>query len=208
MARQINLFNFTGKLGNVVGYSYKGKYCLRSRPVRKSKTVSLVQLIQKEKFAIAGKFVRSLSPLLAYSIPDPKKMTQSNFVMSHTLKNAMYGNYPDFHIDYSQVPVCYGNLQPAQAEQVVCKSGNLIFTWNDDIFQNNASPYDRVILAAYCEDLNQCFYSTNSTVRQTGIAPLAVKPFKNHEVHTWMAFKSEDGKSISRSTYTGALFVT
>src|SRR5688500_5604714 len=121
MARQINLFNFTGKLGNVVGYSYKGKYCLRSRPVRKNKTVSLVQLIQQEKFAIAGKFVRSLSPLLAYSIPDPKKMTQSNFVMSHTLKNAMYGTYPDFHIDYSQVPVCYGNLQPAYAEQVVCQ---------------------------------------------------------------------------------------
>jgi hypothetical protein len=90
MARQINLFNFTGKLGNVVGYSYKGEYYLRSRPVRKNKTVSLVQLIQQEKFATAGKFVRSLSPLLAYSIPDPKKMTQSNFVMSQTLKNATY----------------------------------------------------------------------------------------------------------------------
>jgi len=208
MARQINLFNFTGKLGNVVGYYYKGKYCLRSRPVRKNKTVSLVQLAHQEKFAKAGKFVRSISPLLAFSIPDPKKMTQSNFVMSHTLKNAMYGSYPDFYIDYSLVPVCYGDLQPGYAEQVVCKSENLIFTWNDDIFQNNASPNDKVILAAYCEALNQCFYSTNSTVRQTGIATLAVKAFKGHEVHTWMAFKSEDGKLLSKSTYTGALFVT
>ena len=29
-----------------------------------------------------------------------------------------------------------------------------------------------------------------------------------HEVHTWLAFTSDDGKLISRSTYTGALFVT
>ena len=26
MARQINLFAFTGKLGDVVGYNYKGNY--------------------------------------------------------------------------------------------------------------------------------------------------------------------------------------
>ncbi|OQP59262.1 hypothetical protein A3860_38060 [Niastella vici] len=62
MARQINLFAFTGTLGNVVGYCYKGQYCLRSKPVHKSKKETLAQLKQREKFAKAIKFVSALSP--------------------------------------------------------------------------------------------------------------------------------------------------
>ena len=210
MARQINLFNFTGKLGNVVGYRYKGKYCLRSLPVRKNKTVTLVQLVQQEKFAIAGKFVRSLAPVLAFSIPDPKKMTQSNFVMSHTLKKAMYGTYPNFHIDYSQVPVSRGHLASAWSEKATTASGNIIFSWMDNSIHNgvNAKGDDKAILVAYCEVLNKCVYSINSINRQTAVAVLPADQFMGFQVQTWLGFISANGKLISNSTYTGAMYMT
>lgn len=208
MARFKNIFELTGSVGNLVFYKYKGKNCVRAKPVRISKTISSAQAMNQKKFAKATGFVKALTPLINTTIQPYKQMSASNRLVSHVMKQAFFGNYPDIKIDYSLIPVSYGYLQPAFEEQVTCNTGNLIFTWNDDIFLHNASVNDKVILAAYCEDLNQCFYSTNSTIRRTGIATLSVKPFKDREVHTWIGFMSDDGKLTSKSSYTGSLYVT
>jgi hypothetical protein len=208
MARQINLFAFTGSLGNVVGYCYKGQYCLRRKPVRNNKKQTLAQVTHREKFSRAIKFVSTLSPLLAITIPPMKKMTESNYIMSHTMRNAMYGTYPHFNIYYSQVPVSRGRLQQAWDEQVTAAAGNVIFTWKDNSANYHAKENDKAILIVYCEALNQCIYSTNSVDRRTGEAILPVKPFRGHLVQTWLAFRSENGKDVSNSTYTGALYIT
>lgn len=208
MARQINLFAFTGKLGDVVGYHHKGKYYLRRLPVRKNKNLSPAQMAHKQKFAIASKFVRCLSPLLAVSIADHKKMTRSNYILSHTMKQAMHGAYPDFHINYSQVLISHGNLQRAMTESAEILAGNIYFTWRNDSRFGNARDDDKAILVVYCETLNQCIYSFNETCRHTGNALLPVLPFKGHQVQTWMGFISCNGKLRSNSIYTGQMFVT
>jgi hypothetical protein len=209
MAYQINLFNFTGTLGNVVGYYHKGKYCLRSRPVRRNQHVSLKQLVQQEKFALAGKFVRCLAPVFAHSIPEPKKMTKSNFVMSRTLRYALTGIYPDFRINYSQVPVSRGMLQNAWEGKATAESEKVIFNWgNNNASHGNTSGNDKAILVVYCEALNQCVYSINEIHRSAGIATLPASTFIGHKVETWIGFISANGKLISNSTYTGALFIT
>ncbi|AEW01230.1 hypothetical protein A4D02_32910 [Niastella koreensis] len=209
MAYQINLFNFTGTLGNVVGYYYKGKYCLRSRAVRKNQNVSLKQLIQQEKFGLAGRFVRCLTPVFAQSIPDHKKMTKSNFVMSSILRNAITGTYPDFRIDYSQVQVSRGHLQNEWDGKAIAASEKVIFTWgNNSLCHGNAKGDDKAILVVYCEALNQCVYSMNEINRSAGCAALPVSIFKGHKVETWIGFISANRKLISNSIYTGPLFIT
>jgi hypothetical protein len=208
MARLINLFAFTGSLGNVVGYYSRGQYFVRSKPVHRNKKQTLAQVMHREKFSRAIKFVSTLSPLLAITIPAMKKMSESNYVMSHTMKNAMYGSYPDFNINYSRVPVCRGTLQNAWNEQARTVAGNVIFSWKDNYQYHNAQGNDKAILVAYCEELNQCIYSTNNFDRRTGEATLPVAPFRGHLVQTWLAFRSENGKLVSNSTYTGALYVT
>ena len=208
MARYNNIFDFTGSIGNLVFYRYRGKQCVRTKPVHKNKTVSPAQAINQKKFLKASEFVRSLAPLINTTIKPFKRMSASNFLVSHVMKNAIFGYYPDFKIDYSLIPVSEGILQRSLGAKVACNNGNLIFTWNNDIPLNNGSENDKVILVAYCEDLNQCIYSTNTTIRRTGIATLSAQPFKDREVNTWIAFMSENGKLTSKSTYTGPLLVT
>lgn len=208
MARCNNIFDFTGSIGNLVFYRYRGKLCVRTKPVRKNKIVSPAQAINQKRFLKATEFVRSLTPLINTTIKPFKRMSASNFLVSHVLKNSIFGHYPDFKIDYSLIPVSDGILQRAFEANVTCNTGNLIFTWNNDIRLNNTRENDKVILVAYCENLNQCIYSTNTTIRRTGIATLSVQSFNDREVHTWIAFRSEDGKLTSKSTYTGALLVT
>jgi hypothetical protein len=208
MARLHNMFEFTGSTSNLVFYNYKGKPCVRTKPVVRNKTVSPVQAINQKKFLKATRFVESLARLINTTIKPFKRMSASNFLVSHVMKNAICEYYPDFKIDYSLVPVSAGILQRAFGAKVIYNTGNLIFTWNENIPLNNGSANDKAILVAYCEDLNECIYSTNTSTRRTGIAALSVQPFKDREVHTWIAFRSEDGKLTSKSTYTGLLFVT
>jgi hypothetical protein len=52
--------------------------------------------------------------------------------------------------------------------KVACNTGNLIFSWNDDIPLYNGSENDKVIMVAYCEDLNQCIYSTTNWFQTKG----------------------------------------
>ncbi|WP_207515079.1 DUF6266 family protein [Longitalea luteola] len=208
MALQKNLFQFTGKLGNVVGYSHNGKYCLRSAPVRKNKSLSTAQMAHQRKFAFSQKFVASLTPLLSLSMTGNKKITYSNFVMSHTMKNALYGSYPDYHINYSLVRVCHGHLQPAWKEKVTAASQNIIFSWENNSGHGNAKEDDNSVLVVYCEALNQCIYSINGAERRYCAAVFPVAQFQGQRVQTWMAFRSATGKLISHSTYTGALFIT
>ncbi|WP_205514459.1 DUF6266 family protein [Longitalea arenae] len=208
MARQINVFHFTGKLGNVVGYYYKGKYCLRSAPVRKNKPASIAQMAHQQKFGLAQKFVGSLSALLSLSAVANKKLTYSNFVMSHTVKNAIYGSFPDFYINYSLIPVCHGKLEPVRSEKATTASQNVIFSWENNNYHGNARENDKAVLVVYCEALNQCIFSVNGADRRTCIAALPVAKFHGQHVQTWIAFRSADGKLISDSTYTGALYIT
>jgi hypothetical protein len=208
MARQKNLFNFTGKLGDLVFYSYKGNHYVRSAPVRKNKTLTAAQAATHKKFALAGNFVQCLYPLLTESIPNPKKMSRSNYVMSHIIKHAITGDYPNFSINYSAVFISSGTLQPAWSENALAKSGNVIFSWKDTSTHNAGSEDDKAILVVYCEALNKCIYLISEARRGDEEATLEVPKFHGHEVHTWLAFTSDDGKLISGSTYTGALFVT
>src|SRR5687767_10342621 len=64
MAKQVSLFEFSGRLGDVVGYRYKDKFYIRRRPVQRKGTFSMAQQIHLEKFRTVTKFVRSLTPLL------------------------------------------------------------------------------------------------------------------------------------------------
>lgn len=40
MARYKNIFDFTGSIGNLVFYRYRGKLCARTKPVHKKKRFS------------------------------------------------------------------------------------------------------------------------------------------------------------------------
>ncbi len=209
MARTKNIFEFTGKLGNVVGYYRKGKHCIRRAPVRKNQTATPAQAATNGKFAMVNKFVQCLYPLLTLSIPDPKKMSKSNFVMSHILKHATIGTYPNFSIIYRMVLISSGRLQPAMSVKTETVSGNIIFTWDvNSMGSGNARGDDKAILLVYCEALNECVYSINSIDRRTGVGALSAARFKGYQVQTWLGFISANGNLRSNSTYTGALFVT
>jgi hypothetical protein len=175
MAKQVSLFEFSGRLGDLVGYRYRGGFYVRRRPVRKKRTVSMKQLIHWEKFRTVTKFVFSCKHLLNTCYTKfHGNMSACNHLTKDIFKRALKGEYPDFGIAYEKVRVTCGNLQPVYCCQIRSLLGQVEFRWDPCVYYGHGSAADRAILVVYCEANNACLYTTAGPPRSAGVAAIGV----------------------------------
>ncbi|WP_205514460.1 DUF6266 family protein [Longitalea arenae] len=203
------LDDISGKVGKVIGSKWRGVTYIRSIGTKRSKNLSPEQEEQQAKFKIATSFTQSMHDLFELGFRDQAiRMTGTNYAQSLILKEAITGNYPDFKIDYSKVPVSKGRLPKAKTPAVAPDATGIIkFTWTSNAGVRLAKANDQAILAAYCPELNECNFLINST-REAGTATLDVSEFSGKVVHTWISFMSANGKLLAPSIYTGEVTVT
>jgi hypothetical protein len=208
MAKQVNMFQFTGTLGNVVGYRYRGEYRIRRKPVSKNGKPSMAQLVQQAKFCTVTNFVSRISNLLRTTyIRFHGNMSAANHLTRYILQNAITGEYPDFSIAYNKVPVTRGNMNSTFGEARALLE-QVEFRWDTDTGSGRGTSTDRAILVLYCKAFNCCIYTTAGPPRNAGVAAIGVPGLVGQTVHTWLGFISEDGKEVSDSVYTGTVTVT
>lgn len=200
---------FSGKVGPVVGASWRGIDYMRSKGKRSKKDPTANQLEQQAKFALAVRFAQSMSGLLdigfsKYSV----RQTGVNGAVSYILKNAIGGVYPNNSILYAEVLISRGDLPNVLAPAAAAAAGSICsFSWTDNSGTGIAKPADKVILAAYCPELNLAVYSTGGASRQNLADELNLVTFSGKLVETYISIISEDGRNIATSIYTGQLTV-
>ena len=204
------LGGFSGKVGNVVGGTWKGIDYMRSKANRTNFNPSQAQLEQQLKFGLSIRFVQSMSGLVEMSFRNYAiKMTGINSALSYTLKNAVAGVYPIYNIVYSDVLVSRGDLPNVLGPAVVSGVGSLVsFSWTDNSGVGIAKPTDKAILAGYCPAFNQCIYTTGSASRSALTDELNLSTFSGQLVETYIGFVSQDGRNIASSLYTGQVTVS
>ena len=201
---------FSGKVGTVVGGNWKGIDYLRSKGKRSKAEPIASQLEQQAKFGLAVRFAQSMSGLLdigfsKYSV----RQTGKNAALSYILKNAVGGVYPNNSILYANVQISRGDLPNVLAPAVASVAGSKCsFSWTDNSGTGIAKPADKVMLAAYCPELNQCIYTTGSASRASLADELNLVTFSGKLVETYISIISEDGRNIASSIYTGQLTVS
>ena len=200
---------FSGTVGTVVGGSWNGIDYMRGKATPATSEPSTAQKVQRAKFAVAAKFTQSMKDLLTIGFRDfAIRMTGHNRALSFTMKNAVFGSYPDFKIDYSQVLVTRGDIPNAGTPSVTSTSPGVVsFSWKDNSGVGYAHPNDSAVLVAYCEPMNQTKYTIGNALRGSGSGTLHVPSFNGREVQTWLAFVGHTDKEIATSIYTGAILV-
>jgi hypothetical protein len=204
------LGGFSGTVGTVVGGNWKGINYMRSRANKKTGTVTQAQLEQQARFSLMVKFLQSMAGLLVVSFRNyAVKMTGFNNALSYNLQNAITGTYPAYAIDFAHLLVSRGDMPNASNPTAVAAAGSKVnFAWTDNSGTGKAKPTDLALLAVYCEDYNQCIYTTGSAARSAEADVLDVSQFSGKQVETYIGFVSEDGKSIASSIYTGVVTVS
>jgi Family of unknown function (DUF6266) len=207
MAKLLSGINgpFSGKVGTVVGYLWKGKAVMRGLPRERSGGPSPAQMQQHAKFALMHKFLRPLLSFLNVTYSSVAvQMTGFSKAFSYNVKNSITGTHPELGIDYSRVMLSQGDLQNVlSAEVIVSADGKLVFSWKDNSGTGSAKTTDQAFVAVYCEELNQWVYELNPVARKAGNCTIDVTKMKGREVHTYIGFISNDGKDATNSLYTG-----
>lgn len=201
------LGGFSGTVGTVIGGNWKGIDYMRSQPTPSSKAATQPQIEQRTKFALVVRFVQALSGLVSATFKDSvSQQTGFNKVMAHTIKSAIGGVFPLYHIDYSHVLVSRGNLPNVQAPPATSPAAGAVkWQWTDNSGMGKADANDTAILVVYSEDLNISVYTTAGALRSAGTATLNIPGLSGKTVQTWIGFLSADGKDVATSEFTGQL---
>src|SRR6476661_4632088 len=161
------LGGFSGKVGTVIGSTWKGIDVMRSKPRKTDRVPSEKQLDQQYKFALMGQFVQIVAGFVQVGFKGYQKgQSAYNSAMGYNLKNAIVGTSPDFEIDFSKTLVSRGDLPPAMnADATSAASGMVKFTWDDNQNVGKAKATDQAMVLIVCPDNLSCIYSTASTSR-------------------------------------------
>ncbi|MCF8229230.1 MAG: DUF6266 family protein [Bacteroidales bacterium] len=204
------LGGFSGKVGNIVGGTWKGIDYMRIKPANVSNPKTQGQLDQRSKFSTVLKFLQPLTDFLKvgfklYAI----KMTQFNSAMSYNLNNAITGTYPNFTIDYTKALVSRGSLVGAAGAAAASSSAGVVeFTWTDNSGSGNALGTDKALLVVYNATKGYAVYDSAGASRATQAQNLTVpSDFSGDSVEAFIGFVSGDGKEVANSVYIGSVTV-
>ncbi len=204
------LSGFTGKVGNVIGSSWKGIPVLRAAPSPKINKFSRPQIEQQARFMLINRFLKPLTELINQTFKSSaSNMSCLNKAFSVN-KETVAGLYPSFKINYAAIKLSSGKLYNAVDVKIrSSKPGRLLVSWNKNKgFNGRALVSDHVFVAAYCEELDKWYCNSNSASRYEGGCNLDLSDFKGMQVQTYMGFISFDGKNSSNSLYLGKVYIS
>lgn len=203
------LGGFSGKIGTVVGASWRDREVMKARPrFKRNRSKSESQEKQQARFKLAAEMTSRIENLIKSSFGKANKKTASNDAYKTILDKAITGVFPDFSIDFSKLQVARGKLTPAWNGVATSPvAGKVEFDWTDNSGVNGTSPNDKAILVVYCEELEALLFTITGPLRSAGTGELNVPLFTGKQVHTWLSFIDDKGVQAANSHYTGVVSV-
>lgn len=201
---------FSGKVGPVVGATWRGKDVMRSLPKKTNRLATAFQQQQRSKFSMTTEFLSGVQPVIKrYFGSDTGLKTRRNQAMSYLMKEAIVFNDPNYEWDYTKILISKGDLLGINNGAVTAGTGqNLDFTWTDNSGQGEAAATDQLVVVVYEPTSKATVYSLNAGDRSGESATLSLPNFLSGlEVQVWSTFVSTDDKLFATSLYLGAVTV-
>jgi len=199
------LGGLSGKVGNVIGGSWKGIDYLRIKPSSVANPRTEGQVNQRNKFTISLEYLQANFIKLGYKAYATKK-TEFNAAMSYVLNNGVIGTAPNFTIDYSLALLSRGSLSsPVNGSVDLSTANQVSFNWDDNSADGNANATDKAMVLAYNPSKKESIYILDGAQRSATTQVLSLPTsYTGDNVELFMAFISEDGKIVSNSVYLGS----
>lgn len=211
MARITNgiLGGFSGKVGTVVGASWRGIDYIRGVPNPSTKPASPLQLAQRLRMRLFRGFLLGVDQIIENCFQNYDKETPMNSALSYNMKHAVTGSYPKLSIDFPNLVYSKGDLQSAWSLTAVSSESNTIdFSWQNGAFNNYRGAEDRVSIMVYSPETMKFVKATDAGVRADGDSRLIFpENFSGQEVHCYLHFYSEAFNIASTNEYIGVVTV-
>ncbi|HVY75341.1 MAG TPA: DUF6266 family protein [Puia sp.] len=196
---------FRGKVGSMVGSTWKGIEVVKSKPAGGRKNFSPDQLQQQARFRLMIQFLKPLSKSLNQIYgPTVTQMTGANKSLSYNVKNGISGAYPDFTVNYPKIQLGYGDLPNVDIAQAASTAaGKLTITWTDNSDGGYTQATDNAFVGVYCEEIKRWIFNSSAATRGAGSATIDVTAFSGKTVQTWLGFATPKRTAASVTLFTG-----
>lgn len=204
------LGGFSGKIGNVIGGSWKGIDYMRIKPSSVANPRSVGQVDQRTKFTAALQFLQPLKDFVKVGYKSyANKMTEFNSAMSYTLNNAITGISPDFIVDYSSALLSRGSLPGALNPAVSSTdAGEVTLVWTDNTLNGTAAATDKSLIALYNPNKGEAILTLEGGARSVGQQALVVPDnYSGDDLEVYISFQSLNSSLVSNSIYVGTVTV-
>lgn len=208
----------SGKVGNVVGGSWKGVDYLRSLPSEVQNTNTILQQNQRAKFRVLIEFLRPMKELIRIGFkPDAGRMTAFNAAMSYNYHHALTGDLDSgFAVAYSEARLALGELEPIMgltAESA--EAAKLSLGWDDNSAAAGAASTDILYVAVYNPLKKLAVVRINAAVRADGAVQLELPTsYSGDTVEVYAGFIAAEvlvgtatRERIAESAYAGAILI-
>ena len=201
------LGGFSGKVGNIIGATWKGISYIRIKPVSVANPRTVGQVNQRNKFSATLAF---LQPSLAFLKVGYKfyatKMSAFNAAMSYVIQNAITGTAPNFTIDYANALVSRGKLEGVLGGGAAEVDGTLTASWTNNSAAGNARPDDKAMLLVYNSTQKDAqILLDDAATRTDGSITLELPEtyVGGDQLQVYVAFQAADGSMVSDSSRVG-----
>ena len=201
------LGGFQGKVGTVIGSTWRGESIMRALPKTAAKAPTESQRIQRLKFKAVSEFLNPLRTTLStYFGNDTGVKSKYNMATSYHITNAVEITEQGTQILYPRVLVAKGtlfgfqNLTTTQSETVI------MLNWEDNTVFGNAKAEDTVNVVCYIEEVNT-FYVFESIANRDGLTASVTLPqnFLGYNVEVYAFLYDKVSKTASNSVYLGSI---
>ncbi len=200
--------SFKGKVGSVVGSSWKGLDYIKSLPKKSTKPVTEKKKATQSAFAFVHKWLNPIQELvkIGFATYHPR-MSGRNAALSYNLTKALIRTDDGFKIDYAAALFSYGNLPGTTGLNISMKdSQTLLISWDPKSKDGDASQSDVLMSLVYCPELFTADARLGQASRNAGQAELLLPAyFTDKRIEVQIAFKSIRNDSVSTSQYAGCL---
>ncbi|MDC8001519.1 DUF6266 family protein [Aequorivita todarodis] len=201
------LGSLSGKVGSIIGGSWKGIDYIRIKPASVANPRTEGQVNQRNKFTITLEYLQATSDFIkvgykAFAV----KKTEFNAAMSYVLNNAVGGIAPNFTIDYSLALLSRGSLSSVlNGSTDLATPGQVTFDWDDNSAEGNANATDKAMVLVYNPSKKESVSILDGADRTVGSQVINIpNTYAGDTVELFMAFVSADGTQVSNSVYLGS----
>jgi len=202
---------FSGKVGTVIGATWRGKDYMRSLPKKTNRPATAEQLLQREKFETATDFLRPMYPVLrqCFGRKDGKN-TRLNQALSYHMREALQVVGNTVTIDYPKVLIGSGSLLGVLNPEVTALGNNqLQFSWEDNANQGGGQGTDSVVIVVFAPT-SKGYYTNLLAASRSALTATVTLPtaFAGETVHCWITFAANGGVDSATSAYLPPITVS
>lgn len=199
----------SGKIGPVVGSTWKNISYLKERPKKKTKKQPRTsgQLANEKKFTFIQQWLVPFYPYITVGFGNLAiDKTEINAAFSANYKRAFSGTWPDIAVDHSKIQISSGDLAGLHHVAIQrTETSRLELTWQRSTERRIAFD-DQLMLVIYCPELKITDGFIGGIKRNAMACSFDFDAqMAGYAVEVYLSVTSSDRKAISDSIYLGRM---